>query len=316
MQKLVSDTLWKQLRQLGARSTKKVAAVAYVTSDALLKFGREDVLIVDASDQAVKCGETSAPVLKRAVKRGAALYSCPGLHAKVYVFDNRAAVIGSSNVSQSSSSALIEAAVITDQVGVVAMARLFVDRLARESTRITPSFLERISTLPVSPRRRSGRRRMRPTLLGPAPPRTWIINVTELDDERFPEEASAAATGMEAAEKRKTKKRNEVSWIRWAGRSRFRALAREGDSVIQIWKTHRAQKPQSVYPHAPVLLRQEEPTCTRFYIEDSGDGTEMAWPAFQRLTKRIELPGAVGPFSSRAITDDQSDALRALWIQK
>ena len=315
MQKLISDTLWNQLRKLNAASTRKVAAVAYVSDDSILKFGKGDVLVVDASDQAIKCGETSAAVLKRFSDKGARLYSCSGLHAKIFVFDETA-VIGSANVSRSSASALIEAAVVTNQIHTVATARLFVERLSRESTLIGRAFLDRIRSLPVSRVRRGGQRRNRPTVLGKAPSRTWMINVTQLDEERFPEEATAVAAGMKTAERRRARQTADVAWIRWTGPSRFRELAREGDTVIQIWKTDRSKPPRAVYPHAPILLRQVESACTRFYLEEPRDGTEMSWPAFLRLTKRIGLPGTVGPFSEREIPDDYSDALLALWRKR
>ena len=290
MQKLISDTLWNQLRKLNAASRRKVAAVAYVSDDSILKFRRGDVLVVDASDQAIKCGETSAAVLKRFSDKGVRLYSCSGLHAKVCVFDETA-VIGSANVSRSSASALIEAAVVTNQVHTVATARLFVERLSRESTLIGRAFLDRIRSLPVSRVRRGGQRRSRPTVLGKAPSRTWLINVTQIDEERFPEEATAVAAGMKTAERRRARQTAEVSWLRWTGRSRFRELAREGDTVIQIWKENRSKPPQAVYPHAPILVRQAEPTCTRFFLEEPREGTKMSWAAFLRLTQRIGLPG-------------------------
>ena len=48
-----------------------------------LKLEEGDLLITDASDGAIKSGQTSASILARAKDRGADIYSLPGLHAKL-----------------------------------------------------------------------------------------------------------------------------------------------------------------------------------------------------------------------------------------
>src|SRR6266576_3458871 len=98
MQKIISNNLWGEIQRLALKSKTKRAAIAYVTTDKYLKFGKGDVLVVDASDAAIACGETSAAVLKQAYKRGAELYSSDRLHAKFILLDH-VAVVGSANLS-------------------------------------------------------------------------------------------------------------------------------------------------------------------------------------------------------------------------
>ncbi|MCA9124579.1 MAG: hypothetical protein H6822_19620 [Planctomycetaceae bacterium] len=49
MNELLSSGLWTRIRGLAKKAKKKSAAVAYVTDDRYLKFGKGDVLVIDAS---------------------------------------------------------------------------------------------------------------------------------------------------------------------------------------------------------------------------------------------------------------------------
>lgn len=98
MLRVVSGGLWTELHRLATKNRPRLAAVAYVTSDEKVKFGKGDTLVCDATDTAIKLGQTSAIVLRQAHDRGAQLFSSPGLHAKVFLL-GRVAVIGSANLS-------------------------------------------------------------------------------------------------------------------------------------------------------------------------------------------------------------------------
>jgi len=45
MNELLSSGLWPRIRKLARKAKRKSAAVAYVTDDRYLKFGRGDVLV-------------------------------------------------------------------------------------------------------------------------------------------------------------------------------------------------------------------------------------------------------------------------------
>lgn len=151
MTRLVHDSLWKEVARLSRRSTTRTAAVAYVTRGLEVRFDKGDLLVADASDIAVQSGQTKAAILRDAFERGARLFSRPGLHAKVLVFDN-VAVVGSANLSETSVKKKIEAAVITDEGSLVDAARKFVVGLTRDSEPIDEAFLRRIEALKVAVR--------------------------------------------------------------------------------------------------------------------------------------------------------------------
>lgn len=295
-----------------------MAAVAYVTSDSMLQFNEDDLLIVDASDQAIESGQTSAPLLRRAFENGVALYSCRTLHAKVMLFDG-VAVIGSANVSQSSERSLIEAALLTDHPSTVSMTRAFLQKLQDNSTLISKRFIERICSLEV---KKSNRRRF-DTLKRPDfsvkldTPLTWLVSVSWADEERYESERPYIEKGSEKAEKLLSKSSSEIGWIRFTqDKPRFVREAKVGDSVIQIWSDSAKSKiPDTVFPHATILLRQREPSCIRFFIEHPAnvDKTSLTWRQFIKLTKRVGLPFNVGRYTTRLLPEEYSDALAALW---
>ena len=135
-----------------------MAAVAYVTRAAEVRFGREDVLVVDASDQAIMSSVTATAVLRAAHRRGAKVFSCPGLHAKVLLLDD-VAVVGSANLSAASVNQKIEAALITADHAIVSQVQSLIDRLARRSDKIDEDFLRRIAKIKVLRKRPGSSRR-------------------------------------------------------------------------------------------------------------------------------------------------------------
>lgn len=309
--KILSENLWKEMASLARVKGRKSAAVAYVTSDQFVKFGPGDTLVCDASDHAIKAGQTTVAVLRSAYERGAKLYSYPGLHSKIYAFD-RVVVVGSANLSQSSSD-LLEAALVTSGARAVTAVRYLIDALCRDATEIDETFLDRAAALPVTPRRGHGRKRRR----GPKPPEAkfWLVAVTQLDDDDYPEEQQRADEGTsEVVEEHKITE-DEVEWIRITGGSRFGQLAKPGDSVIQVWKQNKRAKRIFVYRPTPLLRRQVEPTCTRFYVHGFADAekTRIPFGRFEKLWKGAGVAGKLSRSPIRLISRSDVDRLLALW---
>ncbi len=314
MNELLSDGLWPRLRKLAKSAQRKHAAIAYVTDDRFIKFGQGDVLVTDASDGAIKAGQTSAHVLKRALGRGASLFSITGLHAKVYVFD-RIAVIGSANLSSSSEN-LTEAALVTDQPSSVSMSRSLIEDLKEVGEVVDRGFINRISKLPVkkTPYRANGKRRR----TGDKSSRTWLVGLKPIKERES--EKPAIDEGVAEAEKNISNEESEVSWIRFRGNSRFRREARRGDTVIQIWTPKNAKKPSGVYHHAPIVLRQDflDEDYTRFFVEEFPDADDIAlsWGQFQRLFKQVGLSGKLSQWAHRELAPHSADALHNLWFDQ
>jgi hypothetical protein len=313
MNELLSGKLWTVIKQLGKKASSKRAAVSYVTSEEFVKFTEGDVLVTDASDHAIAMGQTDAQVLAKALKRGAELYSLSGLHTKVLLLGGTA-VIGSANLSDASATSLIEAAWVTDAPAAVGMATSLVQQLVSHAQQIDEAFLARILKIDVKAPPKPTGGSAKPKKVKIPKHHTWIIGVHELVKD-FPAEQEAIESGTATAEGKITKSSSDVSWIRWTGNSRFRSEVKEGDTVIQIWSERKAKNPSTVYRHAPIVHRQHEDTCTRFFVEDFVDNedTSVSWNDFKKLVAQVGLTGKIGPASARPIAEAYANALFALW---
>lgn len=315
MNELLSSGLWTRLRKLAKGAKKKHAAIAYVTDDAKIAFGKGDVLITDASDEAIKSGQTSAAVLKAAWNRKAQIVSVTGLHAKVYVLD-RYAVIGSANLSKGSERRT-EAALLTDQPTVVSAARLLIDGLKKVGRDVNEAFIARICKLPV--------RSHPPLIVGEkrkgrddAMPRSWLVGLKPIEESE--EERAVAEEGLKEAAKRISQEGSSVSSIRFRGNSRFRREARAGDVVVCIWNESGKESPDAVFHHAPIVLRKDDKgnNATWFYVEDYPDAhkTTITWRKFQKLYGQIGGPGEVSRWAARELPRHVSDAMHDLWFDQ
>jgi hypothetical protein len=113
-------------------------------ADKLLPIGRGSCLVVDASDEAVKSGQTCPASLLRLLKKGVRIYSSERLHSKVFVFGRRA-FVGSANVSKNSRDKLAEALISTRDQRTIILARQFVRDHCLLS--IGPEELKRLSKI-------------------------------------------------------------------------------------------------------------------------------------------------------------------------
>ena len=313
MHRLATTDLWPIVKRLSKKAKRRLAAVGYVSKDSLVRFGSEDVLIVDASEGTIAGGLTSAKCLKRAYDREARIFSLPGLHTKLMVLD-QVAVIGSANLSESG---LVEAALITSDAPTVAAARSVIYQLRQQAQEVDEDFLKRILKITVV-RRPRGSRRPKKLRLRIGGTTTWLIGVTEVDDGDFASEAVATKAGTEKARKLRRKRTSDVSWVRWTGKGRFRSKAGEGDAVIQIWAPRGWKKPKRVYRTVTILLRQRERKWTRFYLEDPPGAEESAlsWAEFRSLLRKAGITDRCGITSERVLSDDDARALMALWRVK
>jgi hypothetical protein len=129
--RLIASGIWRKITAAaGGSAASANVAVAYFGAGAskLLPLKQGSRLVVDFSERAVKSGQTCPAELLRLIRRGVDVYSVSNLHAKVFVFRNQA-FIGSTNVSHSSASALVEAVVVTGDRTLVASMRQFVRKL-------------------------------------------------------------------------------------------------------------------------------------------------------------------------------------------
>ena len=312
---LFGDLLWKEIARKSSKARRTKAAIAYVTKASPPAFKIGDVLVVDASDGAIECGQTSAAVLSSLLKKGVSLYSHDGLHAKVVIADS-VLFSSSANLSESSISKLLEAGIETDNPNTVSGAVGMIEKLMEMSASIDPAFIARIKKIEVKKHFGGDRSKAIATAKNHRDPVTWLLGVHTIDNPTNPEELSRIERGEAEAEKFISNPRSSTSWIRYGRKDRVRE-ARRGDNIVQIHRNSDKADPQLVYRHAPVLLVQEEPTCTRVFYEElpNAEKKSLSWSQFKKLAKIVGLPGGLSKNAQRQLTDKTSDDLNHYWEQ-
>jgi hypothetical protein len=164
----LTQDLWSTLMTESTRSDGIAAAVAYVTNVDDVPFRSGDILVLDASDEAIRAGKTSAIILEELLHRGVLLYSCHKLHAKVYAFED-AVIVGSSNLSSSSRRALIECAAFSRDTTLITEVRNWICNIASRSVGIDQSFVDQAKGIVIE----------KPEALHqPGSPRLWYLAVS------------------------------------------------------------------------------------------------------------------------------------------
>ena len=311
MQRVLSNDLWKAIKAKAATANRRKAAIAYVTQD-LVGFREGDVLVVDASPAAISSAATSAKVLCSLFKKGVSLYSLPGLHAKVLLLDD-VAVIGSGNMSASSQSTLVEAAFMTDSASIASGVASLIEQLVEKSKQLDETAITQLCKIKVARHGGPGGGHKKPEIseLGH---RTWLVGVYELVRIK-PKEQDLVDEATQTLEAEHHKKEDDLSWIKWTGKSAFALKCKPGDMVIQIWRRKSAQKqPSAVLRSTPVLLRKRKDRTTFVFLDErSGKNAEISWSAFKKLMKRLGSNSRFGPNSARVLDSELAEAISRNW---
>lgn len=311
MTQLLTSNLWKDAAKLAGKAKRREAAIAYVTTS-LVKFGKGDVLITDASPRAIQCGETSATVLQDIFRRGTKVFSCPNLHAKVLILDDTA-IIGSANLSRSSAELLEECAVLTQERKLVGQARAFLQQLRERSQALSAEDLERLAALPVT--RRASRRlpKKRTAVLGK---RCWIIGITPLDEEDLNE--SDHATRRKAERKAVAKQGGNTGhlyWVRMKGSSKMRKEAIAGDRVILVSGNSRTTNHLTTDAAVTILSHEDDGKAMFFYYDESDYRrySPLGKTEFVKLLRKAGSMLEPTPRMVREVPGEIFDELDRLW---
>lgn len=230
--RLLHEQPLKEVRRAVRRSKRPaLAAVAYFGKHGgtLLPLKRGSRLVVDASEHAVKSGQTHPNSLLALQQAGVRVYSASHLHAKVVVVGNRA-FVGSANVSRRSESVLLEAVLETTAPAAVREAREFIRDLCLEP--LGPERLRELQAVYQPPRlvggsgpsKRGARFSGRRTLS-----RMWLVNLVRADWTE--EEQRVHDSGLETARSRRQHAR---TWTLDSFRWHSRAPYLKGDRVVQL----------------------------------------------------------------------------------
>lgn len=248
---LDGDRLWDQIERLAKGSRSVVAVVGFVgrNPDRLFRWPRKATLVADLSDGRVREGVTSARGALKLARRGVEIRSYPSLHSKVLLFD-RAAVVGSMNLSEESRGRLEEAGVLLRRPQELQAVRAYVERIRREARPENVDTLRELAKLeprrkPVpSSARRSSRRR---GVLVPEG-RVWILP-TEPDTDESREERKLAR-GYERRF-REEHGVDRVIWYRACGQDVYRRVE-EGDTLFFWWCRFRRSRGRLEGPYEAI----------------------------------------------------------------
>ena len=139
--------VWNALRSAFGKGHRADVAVAFLGSGATarLRLSKGSMLVVNASEEAVRNGLTDPREIKKFRRMGVRVFSDPSLHAKVFVLNSRT-FVGSANVSSNSADQLAEAIITTNDPGAVTQARRFVR--SRAHSEIGPEYLKNLLDIP------------------------------------------------------------------------------------------------------------------------------------------------------------------------
>ncbi len=232
MTELITEDIWERLTSAAKNAHRPASvAVAYFGKGAskLLPLAAGSRLVVDASEQAVKSGQTHPRDLKRLYDAGARVFSYEHLHAKAFVFD-RTAFVGSANASNRSADTLVEAVVATNDAKTVNDTREFVRGMCLNE--LGPEELDRLQKLYRPPRipgvhaRSRSKKAQRPT---PALPRLRLVQLT---NEYPPSETEKTKdAGWATAEGRMEEpKRHVIDYFWWQGNCSYK----RGDLLLMV----------------------------------------------------------------------------------
>lgn len=152
MDRILRRSTWTKIIALagGARRPPLRAAIAYVGKNGIVPPRAGDVLICDASDQAIMNGDTDARILRRWHAK-AEVRNLPQLHAKTALCGSLA-IIGSSNWSGRSERDLVEATLVSDRLSVRSSVEDTIREFTEKSVALSMQDIKRLCTLPVRPR--------------------------------------------------------------------------------------------------------------------------------------------------------------------
>ena len=268
---------------------KSLVAVAYFGSGAAkrLPLNKGSILVVDASEKAVKSGQTNPAELIKLRKKGVRIFSMSNLHAKVFVFGG-VAFVGSTNVSENSEDVYSEASIRSRQASVVSGARQFVRSLALNE--IGPQKLESL-LLAYNSRKKSHsgtKRRSKKAVRN-----FYVVRLRE--GEEPSEDAEAIKDGVKIAKELMTSSKTHQETYYWNSPKTVNHY-KPGDSILPVFCDSK-NKVLYVEPPAEFLFSHKTNKKRYFHFEQLRrrdlSVSEFRRKMPSRLKKRIDRAGKV-----------------------
>lgn len=228
---LITKNIWPTLTKAAKLSkTKSMVAVAYFgqKGSSMLPLKKGSILLIDASEKAVKSGQTCPDELLKLYYKGVQIYSLENLHAKLFVI-GKELFIGSTNVSGNSSMLLQEAIVKTNDKQAIEDAKNFIESHTSK-IEMGEEQLSRLQKLYCPPK-------FTGVKLQSKKRKSISINnssfmVYKLENGSWSEkENEEADKGREIAKSNRiNKSRHKLDEFKWVGN----LVAKKGDTILQI----------------------------------------------------------------------------------
>jgi len=309
MEQFLTGDIWKEVNKLLTKRQKKIACIAYVTSDKL-ELTKGDTLICDASTFAIKFGETSAKTIETYFNRGIKIFSNQQLHSKVLLTDTFL-VIGSANLSKSSAERLTESSIITDSDVLISQAKAFCHNLTEESTLLSEKDIQTLLKIEVvkRPFKPTTNSKIRQKKFGN---QYWFISAFPLKERTYDKIKDNVEKTTTSISKTTKIDEDDISFLRWRAKTEFSETAKEGDQIIL--RFNNSDKTRSyIYPPSTILKKQVVDGFTYFYHDNRGsEESKISWTKFQAFLKTIVLEKNITT-RSKTILENDVKKLKPLW---
>lgn len=301
MEQFLTGDVWSQVNKHLKKKQSKIVCIAYVTSDSLA-LGKGDILICDASEAAIKFGETSAKTIKSYYDRGVNVYSSQSLHAKFLLTDSFL-VIGSANLSKSSAERLTESSILTSSSSLISQAKAFSHNLIQESTLLNEKSISQLLEIKVvrQPFKNKGKSKVRSIKFGD---QCWFIPSFELSERAYDKVRGIVEKTTKEVSKKNNIAEDEIDFLRWKGESKFSKIAKEGDQIIL--RLNNKDKTRSyVYPPSTILKKEVADGYTYIYHDSrNAEKQKMSWTKFQAFLKNLNLGKTISNRTVVVLKDD------------
>lgn len=309
MEQFLTGDIWKEVNKLLTKRQKKIACIAYVTSDKL-ELTKGDTLICDASTFAIKFGETSAKTIETYFNRGIKIFSNQQLHSKILLTDTFL-VIGSANLSKRSAERLTESSIITDSDVLISQAKAFCHNLTEESTLLSEKDIQTLLKIEVvkRPFKPTTNSKIRQKKFGN---QYWFVSAFPLKERTYDKIKDNVEKTTTSISKTKKIDEDDISFLRWRAKTEFSETAKEGDQIIL--RFNNSDKTRSyIYPPSTILKKQIVDGFTYFYHDNRGsEESKISWTKFQAFLKTIVLEKNITT-RSKIILENDVKKLKPLW---
>lgn len=309
MEQFLTGDIWKEVNKHLTKRQKKIACIAYVTSDKL-ELTKGDTLICDSSIYSIKFGETSAKTIETYFKRGVKIYSNQQLHSKILLTDNFL-VIGSANLSKSSAEKLTESSVITESDILISQAKAFCHNLTEESTILNEKDIQELLKIEVvkRPFKPTTKSKIRQKKFGN---QYWFVSAYPLKERTYVKIKDNVENTKNTISKATKIDEHDISFLRWRAKTEFCENAKEGDQIII--KFNNAEKTRSyIYKPRTILKKELVDGITFFYYDNRGsEESKVSWTKFQTFVKSVNLEKKITT-RCKTILDNDIKKIKPLW---